>query len=796
MTKPWQLFVCLILLFVSSAVYAEDKAIEIKSVEIKGNRRIDRMTILSHLSIAEGDFFSPEKVQSNIKNIYRMGFFDLVEVESEGLEGGLALHFIVHEKPFLMEVVFEGNENIEKDSLNEALQIKTNTFFDKKAIKSYVKQVQATYEADAYYNASVIPVIQKLPENQVVLTFLIEEGDQVYIRNIEIEGNKVFKTKKIRKQMETDTYFWLSSWMTESGRYKKEQLAFDRERIKDLYLNNGYLNIEVGEPKVTLSEDKANFDITLSISEGEQFKIGEIGFEGGELFDTTALSALTESQPGEIFNREKLRHDIGEMTDHYGEKGYIYTNIVPDLRPNPDDLTVDVTFHIIEGEPVKVREIHIAGNNKTRDKVIRREIRVNEQELVNTKALRRSFQRLNNLNYFEDINLVPRRIAPGWVDIDVEVKEKPTGTFSIGGGYSSVDKFVATFDITMGNFLGKGQLVKFKVETGGRRDTYTLTFREPYLFDRELSGTVNLFNQVRDFGVYEEKRTGGDMILGKSFGEYVKGSISYTIETLEISDLDQLVRLIDPATGLVTTDETVGVLTQSVDPRVPLQVIRQEALGETLTSALGFSVSRDTRDFFFDPKEGGRDSVSFEYAGTVLGGDNAYYKVIVDSSRFFPLWWDHIFSLHGRFGFAEGLDGKEIPLGERFFVGGINTVRGFDFGEAGPRAPDIPGDPLATPPTGPIRGEILGGNKEAYFNFEYLIPIVKEAKVKLLLFYDYGAAFDEGEQITLSGMRESAGYGIRWISPVGPLRLEWGHNLNPRPGEPKRTVEFSIGSLF
>ncbi len=799
MRKSWQCVVVLfIFLFVfSNGAFAEDRKIEIKLVEIKGSQRIDRMTVLSYLTVKEGDSFDPEKVQANIKTLYRTGFFDFVEVESEGLEGGLALYFIVHEKPFLTNVVYEGNENIEESRLDEALQIKTNTFFEKKALKTYIDQIKAVYEADAYYNASVIPVIQALPENQVVLTFVIKEGEQVYIRKINIEGNTVFEDKKIRKQMETDTYFWMSSWLTESGRYKKEQLSFDRERIKDLYLNNGYLNIEVSEPRVHLNEEKSGFEISLEITEGEQYVIGEIGFEAGEaIFDTAELSEITESRPGKIFNRNLLRKDIGVITDHYGEQGYIYANVVPDLRPNPENLTVDVTFHVIEGEPVKVREIHISGNNKTRDKVIRREIRVNEQELVNTKALRRSFQRINNLNYFEDINLVPRRISPGWVDIDVEVKEKPTGTFSIGGGYSSVDKFVATFDVTMGNFLGKGQLLKFKVETGGRRDTYTLTFREPYLFDKEVSGTIDLFNQVRDFGVYEEKRTGGDIIVGKSFGEYVKGSVSYTVQTLEISDVDQVTVLRDPGDGSITTDPDIGVETIEPDPRVPQQVLDQQALGETLTSSLGFSLSRDTRDFFFDPREGGRNSISFEYAGTFLGGDNEYYKVIVDSSRFFPIWWDHIFSLHGRVGFAEGLNGKQIPLGERFYVGGINTVRGFDFGEAGPRAPDIPGDSSVDPPTSTIRGEILGGNKQAYFNVEYLIPIVKEAKVKLLLFYDFGAAFNEGERFDLDGMREAAGYGIRWISPVGPLRLEWGHNLDPRPGEPKRTVEFSIGSLF
>ncbi|MFQ5597346.1 MAG: outer membrane protein assembly factor BamA [Nitrospiria bacterium] len=759
----------LVLIYFYSAGQAQENEIRIKLIEVKGNLRIDRMTILSRLTLKEGDLFSPERIRSDIQQLYRMGLFENITVESEGLEGGLALYFLVQERPFLVDVVYEGNDNIDADQFDEETIIKKQSFLNPDAIDRYVLKIKETYEAEAYYNTSVIPVTQRLPNNQAVLTFLITEGDQAYIRNIAFDGNKAFDEKRLKKEMETSSYFWLTSWITESGRYKKEQLAFDRERVKELYMNNGYFDVEIDSPKVALSEDKAWFDIRIPIVEGAVFTFGEVAIEGGTLFNSDEIAGLAKSKSGTTFNRGLIRQDIARMVDYFGERGHIYANVVPNLNPNPADRTVDIGFHITEGTPVQVREIHISGNTKTRDKVIRREIRVNEREKINTKALRRSFQRLHNLNYFETVNIVPNPIESGWVDLDVEVKEKPTGTFSIGGGYSSEDRFVATVDITMGNFLGKGQLLKLKAETGRRRDTYSLTFREPYLMDRNISGTVNLFNQVRDFGSYEEKRTGGDLIVGKAFGEFTRGSASYTLETLEVFNLDTLT---DPVTGLSV-----------IDPIVPRLVKEQSAFGETLTSSIGLSLSRDTRDFQFDPKEGGRNALSFEYAGTFLGGDNAYYKVVLDSSRFFPLWWNHIFSMHGRFGFAEGIDGKPLPVGERFFVGGINTVRGFKFGKAGPVDP-------------PVVGEILGGNKELYFNFEYLVPIVTEAQLKLLLFYDYGAAFNDGEAIKFSGMRKAAGFGIRWISPVGPLRLEWGYNLDPRPGEPQNTTEFSIGSLF
>jgi len=765
------------LLFFSPG-FAQEREIRVKLIEIKGNQKIDRMTLLSKLTVKEGDLFSPDQIQDDIKNLYKMGFFEHVAVESEGLEGGVALYFVVRERPFLIDVVYEGNKELDADKLNEAVSIRPQSFFDPEAVAGYVQKIKAAYEAEAYYNTSVIPVTQILPENQAVLTFVIEEGEQAYIREILFEGNDAFKAKRLKKEIETATYFWLTSWITESGRYKKEQLDFDRERLKEFYMNEGYFEVDIGAPKVVLSEDKQWFEITLPIREGEIFSLGTIDYEGSVLFEKEELATLTESKEGATFNRGLLRQDISRMVDHYGERGYIYANINPNIQPGAAARTVDVVFQIVEGEPVTVREIHISGNDKTRDKVIRREIRVNEQETINTKGLRRSFQRLYNLNYFETVNLVPKPLEPGWVDLDVEVKEKPTGTFSIGGGYSSEDQFVATVDVTMGNFLGKGQLLKFRAETGRRRETYSLTFREPYLFDSQYSGTTNLFNQVRDFGSYDEKRRGGDLILGRSFGEYTHASTSYTIETLEVFNLDAATPVIDPVTGLQRLDENGNPVFQSI---VPIQARNQAALGETLTSSLGFSLARDTRDFAFDPKEGSRNSISFEYAGTFLGGDNDYYKVVTDSSRFFPLWWDHIFSLHGRFGFAEGIGEKELPVGERFYVGGINTVRGFKFGKAGPIS---------------NLGEILGGNKQLYFNVEYLVPLVKEAKIKMVLFYDYGAAFDDGETIARSGMRKSAGAGIRWISPVGPLRLEWGRNLDPRPGEASKTVEFSIGSLF
>ena len=752
---PLVLLLVVIFLYFPSLGFSEDKEIRVKLIELKGNKKIDTVTILSKISLKEGSLFSPEQIREDIKTIYRMGYFDRVEVETEGLEGGLAVTFVVHEKPFLVDVVYEGNEHLDKDKLKEKVPIKTNTFLDMEEINSYVDKIKNLYEGDGYYSAEVTPVIQLVSEDQAALTFLIKEGEKAYVRNIRMRGNRTFTDKELRKQLETSKYFWLTSWLTESGRYKEETIEADLDRLREFYLNHGYLQVQVAPPKAELSKDKQWFDLTFSIVEGDQFKTREIHYQGNQLFDTQRLIELTKSKQGEIFNRGQVRQDIMSMVDLYGERGYIFANVVPQLSPHIEDKTVDVAFQVTEDNQVKVREIHITGNEKTRDKVIRREIRVNEQEVVNTKLLRRSFQRLNNLNFFENIEILPEQVEPGWVDLDVKVKEKPTGTFSIGGGYSSVDRLIATTEVTQGNLFGQGELLRLRAELGALLSTYSLTFREPYLFDTETSGTTDLFNDRRFFGSYEEKRVGGDVILGRYFGEYVNATVSYTLETLNISNV------------------------QDVAPDL---IKRQAQQGKTLTSALGFSLARDTRDFIFDPSSGSRNSISFEYAGTFLGGDNDYYKVIAASSRYFPLWWDNVLSFHGTFGYALGINGKELPAEERFFVGGINTVRGFKFGKAGPIT---------------STGEILGGNKELFFNAEYLIPLVPEAKIKWLFFYDLGRAFDDPEAIRLSELRQSTGFGIRWISPVGPLRLEVGKNLRPKPGEARGLIpEFSIGTLF
>ncbi|MEK6684013.1 MAG: outer membrane protein assembly factor BamA [Nitrospirota bacterium] len=756
------------------------------AIEVQGNHRIETATIRSRLKTKEGSLLSADRVREDIQSLYQLGFFLDVRVDWEPVDGGVKVIYIVAERPYVNEINFVGNVEIMTDQLKEKVMIKPKSFLDDVQVKENAERLRQYYDEEGYHNTIVIPVLKMQGDgDKVALTYYIKEGAKATVKQVQFEGNKAYQPKTLKKKIDTREYSLWTSWLTNAGYYKKEMLNEDVDKLKDYYLNNGYLQVQVGTPQIRFKEDRSQalvsypilhgeidypyefhavrVSIAFPLIEGSQFQVRTITVNGHHVFTTDRLREALKLKEGDLFRRNVLREGVAVIHDLYGEKGYLYASIIPQYTTDLATKTVDLALDIAEDNPMQIRQVMITGNDKTRDKVVRREIRLNEQELVNTKLLRRSFQRINNLNFFDSVEIVPERVGADKVDLQVRVKEKSTGAFSIGGGYSSIDHVVGMAEITQGNLFGRGELLRGRAEFGERRNTYSLTFSEPYLLDHPVSGTVDLFNQTRDFNSYKERRIGGDMVLGKSFSEYLRGSLSYTLETLTLFDVAQD----DPNTP-------------EIESSAPSLVIKQE--GKSTTSSLGATIARDTRDFYFDPKEGTRTALTVEYAGTFLGGDNNFVKTILDVSRFFPIRWDTVFSLHGRLGYATGISGTELPVGERFYVGGINTVRGFKFGTAGP--------------IDPATGEITGGNKELIFNAEYLVPLVPEAKIKGVLFFDAGKAFDDRERIRWNELRYGTGFGLRWISPIGPLRLEWGYNLRRKENEQASNVDFTIGTLF
>lgn len=749
---------------------AQEAGQRISAIIIQGNKRIESPAIRSRLSLKEGERFAAERVREQIRALYQMGYFEDVRVETEPKAGGVAVIFVVTEKPFVTEILFDGNSNLKDEKLTEKLTVRTQSFLDQQQIKDSVERLRLLYEDEGHFSARVVPVVKSLDGERKSLTFFIQEGPKARIKTVAFDGATAIPPKKLKKLLVTREYSWLFSWFDDSGVYKKEELDNDVERIRKAYSDEGYLGVQVRKPTVELSPDKKSFTVRFPIVEGPQFRFSRIGYKGQTVFSESELRSASKLKEGDVVRMAEVWDDITRVTDLYGSKGFAFADINPLIQSDSESKTAMVTFDVKEGELIRIRNINISGNDKTRDKVIRRELRVNEAELIDVAAMKLSYKRLNNMNYFETVDIITKQVDPITVDLDIKVKEKSTGTFSVGGGFSSLDKLGLIADVTEGNLFGRGQLLKIRGQLGQFRSYGVVTFREPYLFDEPTSGQIDLYSRQTFFFNFFEERVGGDIVIGKWFSEYLSGSLSLLRERLTISN--SLGNEFFLGGGGVTTT-----------PISALPLLIQQQIGSTTTSAVILGIARDTRDVYVDPKSGARHALTTEFAGGPLGGTNDFYKVIGDSAWYFPMAWDTVFAPRARLGFAHSYTaGSPLPVGDRFFVGGIQTMRGFQFGRAGPVSPLD-------------NFSILGATKQLIFNFDYIFPIAPELKVKGVLFFDYGKGFEDGEALGLS-LRPTSGVEVRWISPFGPLRLAYGFNLDPRIGDKQGVFEFSVGSLF
>ncbi|WP_083448386.1 outer membrane protein assembly factor BamA [Nitrospira moscoviensis] len=744
---------------------AQTAAPKVTSLDIRGNKRIELPAIAGRLTLKVGDPYTPEAVRGQVKILYDTGFFEDVQVETEAEPGGMAVTFVVREKPFITEIVYDGNESLSDDKLKEKTTIKSQAFLDQQQAKESAEKIRLAYQEDGYYNAQVIPVVQTLDEDRKRLTFFIKEGEKARIKTVNFEGLRAATKEELFKVTATRewvpwygliTQLKLPSFLSDAGILKREELANDVERIREVLLNKGYLNAQVSLPTVELTDDQKWFIVTFHISEGEPFTVSEVGFRGYTVFEESELREGLKIKEGEIFQRAKIRDEITRITDMYGSKGYAFAEVVPNVVPNNEERTAAIILNIKEGEMMRIRQINIHGNDKTRDNVIRRELRVDEQDVIDTPSLKRSFQRLNNLNFFETVEILPQQVEADKVDLNVRVKEKPTGQFSIGGGFSTLDKLVAIADITEGNLGGNGYMGRIRGQLGQQRSLGLITFRNPYLNDSLTSLQLDVYRSMTNYISYFETKSGASVSLGRWLSEYVTGSVSLFAEQLNFSD---------PAPGICPD-------------LIPL-VCRQ--LGNQTTTGFRTALFRDTRDYFLDPRSGWRVGGGFDLGTPLLGGTNDFYKYYFDVIKYTPLPFDTRFSIHARFGQIEAAGGKQIPLTERFFVGGINTMRGFVFGRAGPVVPTT--------------FSALGAAKELIFNNDFIFTISADAKLNGVIFFDYGKGFDDDEPLSLN-LRKAAGLEARWISPFGPLRIAYGINLSPREGERTGVFEFTIGSLF
>ena len=718
---------------------------------IAGNKRIEALAIKKNISTKPGDVFLDKILSEDLKAVWEMGYFDDIRIQTKDSPEGKLITIMVKEKPTIRKIKISSNRVYDDQEIKEeALEIKTGSILNIFTIQNNIKRIKSLYDDKNYHNAKVEYKIHALKNNQADLEFIITEGQKIRIKTITIIGNKAYTAKKLRKKMKSKQKGFFS-WLTSSGDLNEEDLNQDAARLTAFYHNNGYMQARIAEPQIKYQGDWIY--ITIKISEGTRYKIGKIGIEGDTLKARPRVELLKNLKLSkeEYFNQEVMRNDILMLTDAYSDEGYANAEVLPGIKTEGVNL-VNITYKVSKDELVYFDKILINGNTKTRDKVIRRALKVYEQELFSGSRLKRSIRNLHRLDYFEDIkvNMVPGE-DKSRKTLKLDVIEKPTGTFSFGGGYSSVENVFAMASISQRNLFGRGQSLQLKAEAGGTTNRYTLSFTEPYLFDIPLSAGFDLYNWNRDYTSYDKDSKGGGVRFGYPVYDYTRAYLSYAFDIGEIENVD------------ADASESIKALE-----------------GSNITSSVSVTLQYDSRDRAFNPTEGGDHSLTIEYAG--VGGDIAFTKYTLESGFYYPLFWGTVGFLHGRSGYVKENDGGSLPDYERFYLGGMNSLRGFEWQDIHSLDPD---------------GAEIGGNKFIQFNVEYLVPLIKKAGLVGLVFFDTGSVYNNDEDVDFNQMRESAGFGFRWYSPMGPIRIENGYILDPKEGE--RTSgrwEFTMGGAF
>ncbi len=736
---------------ISNHLFDRQLVVELR---IDGNRRIESDAIRKVIRTKVGDVYNPKGVSEDIKAIFALGYFADIRVDAQTTPQGQRLNFQVQERPTIRQISVSGNRVYEDEEVLSNLDIKTGSIFNIYKVKSNIQQIGSLYKEKNYHNVQVDYKVHELKNNQADIEFIVTEGKKVRIKTITFEGNVAYASKKLRTLIKTKEKGFFS-WLTSSGELNRDDLNQDATKLAAFYHNNGYIQARVGEPLVEFVEDWIY--ITFKIEEGPQFRVGQVAIEGDLVLPEAELMAKLKIGKEEFYNREVIRSDILLLTDIYSDEGYAYADISPRVDEDLENLVVNIRYAINKGSQVYFEKIIISGNTKTRDKVIRRQLRVYEQELFSGKGLKRGVRNLYRLDYFEDVKVnTVKGSGDDKMVLKLEVTEKPTGTFSFGAGYSTIERFFTMASVSQRNLFGRGQTLSLEGNFGARTNTYKLKFTEPWLFDIPLSAGFDLYNSERDYDTYDRESKGGRIRFGYPVFDYTRLYLSYGYDVSDIRDIDE-------------EDASDNI---------------KDLAGINVTSSIITTLRYDSRDRAFNPTEGGDHSLSVEYAG--LGGNIGFTKYLAETGVYFPLYKEVVGFLHGKGGYVYENAGKDLPDYERFYLGGMNSLRGFGWRDVSPTTINEDGEEVQ-----------IGGTQMVQFNAEVIVPLVKKAGIVGVLFFDTGDAYSPHETIDLFDLRESAGYGFRWFSPIGPMRLENGYILDPRDGEKTGgRWEFAIGGAF
>jgi outer membrane protein insertion porin family len=768
-------------------------SLKVVRVLFRGNRKVEDDAIKVNLKTQPGVSLTQEILRDDVRTIWKMGFFEDVQVESTESKAGLVIVFVLKEKPAINKIYVAGNDEVSLSKINEVLDVKKEQILDPAKLKKNVEKIKELYIEKGFYMAEVSYELKRNSPSEVDVWFRIHENAKVEVRRVNFVGNHAIGDDELREVILTHEGNILSI-VTQAGTYREDVFQRDLLLLQAHYWDRGYVQVKVGTPLIELSPDKQSMYITISIDEGPQYRLGKIDIRGDLLESKEFFLKRVSVKPGEIFNRSKLSDDLQKLTDLYKDRGYAYVNASPATPVDEKNLTVDVTFEIQKGELVYFDHINIRGNSKTRDKVIRRELRIIEGDAYSQSGIDYSKRRVNALGFFEKVDVSTKRgSSDNEMDVNVEVAERPTGTFQIGAGFSSVENFIAQAQISQNNLLGRGQLLTLQAQISSLRQLFLLQFQDLYFLDTNWTFGFTLFKQDRILSSFTRSSEGANLTWGYLLAEDLRLLLTYTLEDVH-----------------VTTGGFAGLFSSGQRDPIPLGSIAN-LLRSGITSSGRALISYDSRNDRMFPTRGWYNTLSGEIADHFLASENVFTRYEGAARYFYPLWGPFVFRMKLEGGLISSRDPHGVPIFERYFVGGIYDIRGFAPRSLGPVIQSL----SQQTQDAPLQSFLIGGNMQVIANAEIEFPIFDKVGIRGVVFADMGNSFNLEDQycklrpsnvdaskdpckgpLDINAYRESWGFGFRWFSPIGPLRFEWGIPFRTLPGEQPIVFEFTIGNFF
>jgi outer membrane protein insertion porin family len=755
--------------------FAEESFV-VRDIRVEGIQRTEAGTVFNYLPIRVGDTFDNEKATQVIRALFATGFFRDVRIEVEGD----VLVVLVEERPAIAQVDFVGLKEFDKDQIKKGLKdlgLAESRILDRALLEKAEQELKRQYLSRGKYATKVTTVVTPQERNRVNVTFNIEEGDVAKIRQINIIGAKAFNESQLLDLFQLRTPNWIS-WLTRNDQYSKQKLSADLEALRSFYLDRGYVEFNIESTQVSISPDKKDVFLTLSINEGERFTISGVKVAGDLMLPEEEFRRLVTLRVGELFSRERLNESTKAISDRLGREGYAFANVNVAPELDREKKEVSLTLFVDPGRRAYVRRINIGGNTKTRDEVIRREIRQMEGGWYDADRIARSRERINRLGYFSDVT-VETPAVPGTtdqVDVNLNVAERPTGNLMLGVGYSSAEKLVLTGSVSQENLFGTGKHIALQINSGKINQVYSISYTDPYFTVDGISQGFDLYRRSSNpsslsVGNYQNKTTGGGVRFGFPIAETESFNVSLSGEKSDI-----------------TVDRSLNG-----SPKRYIDFV--DTFGNPTTSIVaGLSWVNDSRDSSYYPTKGGIRRVSAEI-GTPAG-DLRYYRSTLSLQHFFPLNRDFTLWTNAEYSQADGLGSKELPFFKGYYGGGIGSVRGYDTASLGPCADSITGEVLPVCTSGSDR---IGGNRRVVANVELLAPLPGsglDRSVRLATFVDAGQVYGKDQKVDLGDLRYSAGVALAWFSPIGPMKFSWAKPLNLEAGDRAERFQFQLGTAF